>query len=110
MATVLFDRDSMAAWYASEHLKTDPGITAVYHLPEGSDDREIRLVEINRLIGERNDTGMEPIDFGIDFGTETQHKLLVLDVTPEQWKRIQSRELSLPPGWSVEGLKAYRKR
>lgn len=50
-----FDRDGMARWYAKEHLKTDPGIASVYFLPANAGEREIRLIEINQLIGDRND-------------------------------------------------------
>lgn len=97
----------MARWYASEHLKTDPGIAAVYYLPANAGEREIRLVEINRLIGSRNDNALEPIDFGVDTGLESAHKLFVLDVTPEQWERIRTRQLALPAEWSLEGAIHY---
>lgn len=107
MQAVQFDRDSMAGWYAKEHLKTDPGIRAVHYLPKFAADREIRLVEVNELIGDRSDDVLEPIDFGVDAGLETAHALYVLDVTPNQWKRIQSRELSLPGNWSLEGAIHY---
>ena len=102
MPATQFDRDSMARWYAKEHLKTDPGIVAVYYLPTNASDREIRFVEVNNLIGDRNDEGLEPIDFGVDTGMESAHKLFVLDVTPEQWDRIRTKELSLPGNWSLE--------
>ena len=103
MPATQFDRDSMARWYAKQDLKTDPGIVSVYYLPEDADEREIRLIEVNRLIGERNDEALEPIDFGIDTGTESAHKLFVLDVTPEQWERIKEGDLSLPGNWRLEG-------
>lgn len=102
MQATQFDRDTTARWYAKEHLKTDPGIVAVYYLPENASQREIRFVEINNLISDRNDEALEPIDFGIDTGTESAHKLFVLDVTPEQWERITSRELGLPSDWSLD--------
>ncbi|MEI8378905.1 MAG: hypothetical protein WCJ09_02170 [Planctomycetota bacterium] len=108
MSATLFDRDSMAAWYAHQHLQTDPGIVAVYYLPTNADDREIRFVEINELIGDRNDDSLEPIDFGIDTGTDNAHKLFVLDVTPAQWKRFQVRDLDLPGNWSLEDAISYR--
>jgi hypothetical protein len=101
MATIQFDRDSTARWYATEHLKTDPGIVAVYYLPTNAGKREVRLIEINNLIGDRNDDALEPIDFGIDTGMETAHKLFVLDVTPQQWERIGTRALHLPDDWSL---------
>ena len=107
MPATQFDRDSMASWYAREHLKTDPGILAVYYLPTDADDREIRFVEINNLIGDRNDDVLEPIDFGVDAGTDTAHKLFVLDVTPEQWERIRTQRLSLPGKWSLQDAIHY---
>lgn len=94
----------MAHWYAKEHLKTDPGIVAVYYLPKNAGEREIRFIEINELIGDRNDDALEPIDFGIDTGTDNAHRLFVLDVTPEQWERIQARQLYLPGDWSLDGV------
>jgi len=97
----------MAKWYAREHLKTDPGIVAVHYLPTNAGEREIRLIEVNKLIGDRNDAGLEPIDFGVDTGMETAHELFVLDVTPEQWERIRARDLELPGNWSLDSAIHY---
>jgi hypothetical protein len=102
MATAILDRDAMARWYAKQHLLTDPGIQKVYYLKKGAPDREIRFIEINKLIAEMNDDALEPIDFGVDTGAESEHKLLVLDVTPAQWDRIQQGALALPRGWSLQ--------
>ena len=43
MSVVQFDRDQMARWYADRHLQTDRGIVAVYYLPAGAPEREIRF-------------------------------------------------------------------
>ncbi|MFO7903278.1 MAG: hypothetical protein R6U98_11485 [Pirellulaceae bacterium] len=102
MPAIEFDRQSKAEWYAREHRKTDPGVVAVYYLPTNAGEREIRLIEVNNLIGDRNDNALEPIDFGIDRGMDTEHTLLILDVTPDQWERIQAGELQLPGNWSVD--------
>jgi len=108
MPATQFDRDTMASWYAQEHLKTDPGILSIHYLPKNASEREIRLLEVNNLIGDRNDSALEPIDFGMETGTDSAHRLLVLDVTPEQWKRIKAHELVLPQNWSVEGKISYQ--
>ena len=107
MPAVHFDRDSMAQWYASRHLKTDPGIAALYYLPKNAPEREIRFVEVNDMIVERENDPLEPIDFGVDTGGANEHKLLVVDVTPDQWRRIERRELSLPTGWTLDGKRLY---
>jgi len=103
MSATQFDTDSMASWYAKQHLKTDPGIRSVYYLPTNAPDREIRFIEINELVADRNDDTLEPIDFGVDTGMESEHKLFVLDVTPSQWERISQTSLALPQGWSLDG-------
>lgn len=102
MPVTQFDRDSMARWYASQHLKTDPGIRSINFLPANAADREIRFIEINELLADRSDEALEPIDFGVDTGMESEHRLFVLDVTPGQWERIRQFSLALPPGWSLE--------
>ena len=107
MSTIEFDRDSMARWYAKEHLKTDPGIVSVHYLPTNASQREIRLIEVNQLIGDRNDDSLEPIDFGIDRGTDNAHQLVVLDVTPQQWERIKTEKLPLPNDWSLDGTSQW---
>ncbi len=105
MATVQFDRDSMANWYASQHLQTDPGVRQICYLPAGSPDREIRFIEVNILLGEMTDDALEPVDFGVDTGEETAHKLYVLDVTPAQWEAIQQGRLAPLKGWSLDGAR-----
>ncbi len=101
MPEIQFNRDEMAHWYASRHLKTDPGIRAVYYLPADAPEREIRFIEINDLIADRDKDPLEPIDFGVDIGAAEGHTLKVLDVTPAQWERINKKELELPKGWSL---------
>jgi hypothetical protein len=107
MPATQFEKDATARWYATQHLKTDPGIRSVYYLPTNSPEREIRFIEINGLIGDRDDDTLEPIDFGVDTGMETEHKLLVLDVTPSQWDRIRESSLQLPQGWSLQDAVPY---
>jgi len=107
MPTTQFDRNAMAYWYAKEHLKTDPGIRSVYYLPANAPEREIRFIEVNELIGDRDDDVLEPIDFGVDTGTDQEHRLFVLDVTPSQWDRIRQSSLRLPQGWSLQDAVAY---
>jgi hypothetical protein len=102
MPATEFDRDDMARWYAREHVTIDPGIRIIYYLPRNAPPREIRLVEVNELLAEMKGDALEPIDFGVDTGSESEHKLIVLDVTPSQWDSIAQHRLPLPSGWSLE--------
>ena len=103
-----FDRDSMANWYARRHLETDDAIQEIRYLPEGAPPREIRFVEVNKLISET--TPMEPIDYGVDIGSADAHTLFVLDVTPAQWEKIEKGEPLLPTGWHLHNSIAVGKR
>lgn len=96
-----FDRDATAAFYAKRHKATDPSVLQIHYLPTGSPANEIRFVEVNRSIA--GTASPEPIDFGVEGGTPNAHKLVVLDVTPEQWVEIQARRMALPPGWELDG-------
>ena len=102
MSTVKFDRDKLAIWYATKHLKTDPGVVSVHNLPKNAGEREIRFIEVNKLIADRFTEALEPIDFGVDMGKQTEHRLLVLDVTPKHWDQIRNQKLSIPSSWTLE--------
>jgi hypothetical protein len=47
-----FDRDGQARWYAKRHFETDSGVVEIHYLPTGAQPREIRFLEVNRLITE----------------------------------------------------------
>lgn len=96
-----FDRDRLARWYAQRHLATDAGVDQIHYLPRNAPPREIRFLEVNRLISET--TEPVPIDFGVDIGGTDAHTLFVLDVTPAQWEAIQRCEMELPAGWTLDG-------
>ena len=103
-----FDRDEQARWRAAiQHLKTDPGTRMIYYPPAACPAKEIRLLEINYMMAERENDAFEPIDFGVQIGRDDGHTLMVLDVTPSQWERIHGKELQLPDGWSLDGAATF---
>jgi hypothetical protein len=101
MATIAFDRDATAAWYAKQHLKVDGGIAEAVYLPKNSGDREIRFLEINEDMLDADDS-LEPVNFGVDMGTGNEHVLWVIDLTPEQYARVREMKLSLPDTWTLD--------
>jgi hypothetical protein len=110
MIATEFDRDFWASWYADRHLKTDSGTREIFYLPQRAPEREIRFVEINDLIADRSHDVLEPIDFGVDTGSENAHTLLVLDITPAQWEKIERNELRLPNGWELAGKVPFSRK
>lgn len=106
MSTIAFDRDAIAVWYATQHLKVDDGIEKVVYLPTNADDREIRFLEINKDMLDADDS-LEPISFGVDMGSGQEHVLWVVDLTPEQFTRIQRGDLPLPAGWTLDAASRF---
>ncbi len=102
-----FNRDAIAKHYATVHKETDPGVVSIHYLPKNADEREIRLLEVNNMIGDITDAPLVPIDFGMDIGTNNAHQLLIVDVTPDQWERIKTKELALPDGWVLDNEICY---
>lgn len=109
MATIAFDRDATAQWYAQQHLKVDRGIAEVVYLPTNAGDREIRFLEINADMLDADDS-LEPINFGVDMGTGNEHVLWVIDLTPEQYERLREKKLSLPKTWTLDAAVHYSPR
>jgi len=103
-----FDRDGLARWYAQRHMDIDNGVMRILHLPTNAPPREIRFLEVNRMISEM--TPPEPIDFGVDIDGENPHTLYVLDVTPAQWEAIQARTMPLPAGWTLDDSQELGRR
>jgi hypothetical protein len=103
-----FDRDSRAKWYARRHLDIDDGVVQILYLPTNAPPREIRFLEVNRMISET--TPPEPIDFGVDIGGADAHTLYVLDVTPAQWEALQKGAMPLPVGWTLDGSQELGRR
>ncbi|MDZ4848043.1 MAG: hypothetical protein SGI77_02010 [Pirellulaceae bacterium] len=109
--TVQFNRDTLARWYAQQHLKTDLGITEVIYLPCEANDREIRFVEINEtMLDDGKSRQLIPVDFGVDMGTENEHSLWVLDVSSSQWTAIEKGRISLPHGWKLQSLQSFKRK
>jgi len=89
-------------------MDIDNAVVEILHLPTNAPPREIRFLEVNRMISEM--TPPEPIDFGVNIGGDDAHTLYVLDVTPAQWEAIQAGTIPMPAGWTLEGSQELGRR
>jgi hypothetical protein len=101
------NRDEVAAWVAKKHLLVDSSIREVWYLPSGAPPEEIRLLELNDLLA-GPESRAEAIDFGLDI-EGAQFRLSVADITTEQLDRIQQDPSRLPPGWSLDEKRVWRR-
>jgi hypothetical protein len=62
------------------------------------------------LIADRDKDPLEPIDFRVDIEGVDGHTLMVLDVTPAQWEKVNKKEIQLPNSWSLEGAIPFSRR
>jgi len=105
VSTKVFCAESWAKTYAQAHYKTDPGLVDVYFVPAPADVREVRLIEVNEMLAEREGDLVEPWVMRADADGDDAHNIAILDVTPSQWKRVSTDGGPLPPGWTLEGCK-----
>ena len=100
----------MARWYAERAYQNRPWGSFGVLFADDAPEREIRFVEVNELIGDRERQRPEPIDFGVDLGMETEHTLLVLDVTPVNGIGSTNRCCDYREGWSLENAIQLRRK
>lgn len=100
-------RDEIAAWVAKKHLLVDSSIREVWYLPGLAPPDEIRLLEVNDRLASAGPRA-EAIDFGLDV-EGAKFRLLVADVTSEQLDQINLDASCLPPGWSLENNRTWRR-
>lgn len=100
--------EEFASWLARRHLSSDAVIERIIYLPVGAPENEIRLLEVNRLLNAPPDSDViEPLDFTPDVA-DLPFKVLVADVTADQWERIRKgSDPILPPGWELEGNRIF---
>jgi hypothetical protein len=100
-------RDEVAAWVAKEHLIVDSTVREVWYLPQGAPPEEIRLLELSdRIAGPEGRA--EAIDFGLDI-EGARFRLFVADISSEQLDHIKQDPSRLPPGWSLDDPRIWRR-
>jgi hypothetical protein len=95
-------------WLVEHHFQIEDGLerVVVIHGPGFADPREpIKLLEVN---ANTIATGsVEPFSFSptsdVPFVTE------IAEITPEEYTKLQKRELAMPEGWPLEDAEDRRR-
>jgi hypothetical protein len=98
------DRDEVAKKLAYKHYEIEPGITRIFKLRdkpefEGLSSTPIKLLEINT---DTAPSGIMPLHFGPVPGSGIPYPSVIVEVTPDEFERIQLQELKLPDGWTID--------
>jgi hypothetical protein len=94
------DKDRVAELLAAAHCEAEPGITRIVRLvsAQEADPREpVKLLEVNPAT---SPSGVLPIAFAAD-PPDVPFPSVVVEVTPDEFTRIERRELALPNNWTL---------
>jgi hypothetical protein len=96
-------KDEEAESLAQKHYEVETGLTQIYRITgaaefEVSPAEPIKLLEVNE---NTVPSGIMPIQFGPSPASGQHYSSVVLEVTPDEYRKIQTEELRLPHGWKV---------
>lgn len=102
VATLLAMKGAAARELAQKHYEVETGLVQVFHMKssveiESAPLDPIKLLEVNE---NSTPTGVMPLYFGpIPTRSGISFPTIILEVTPDEFKRIETHELKLPDGW-----------
>jgi hypothetical protein len=96
------EKDLAAQKLAQAHYAIEPGITQIFRIRRADEEESfsepIKLLEVNE---NTIPSGVMPIHFGPAPGIGVTYPSTIVEVTPDEFTRIQSKELLLPFGWTI---------
>ena len=108
MSEIHRERAAFAEWLARQHLKFDSRLTQVVHLPLGAPDDEVRMLEVNTGLYPEPGNPISPVETTPAVNS-LPFRVWVADVTPDEWKQIQTNPSLLPVGWNLQGNSITRR-
>jgi len=96
-------KDEEAIVLAQKHYLVEPGMTQIFRIT-GDAAVEIRPAEPIKLLEVNEYTvpsGILPIHFGPSPASGLHYSTIILEVTPDEYRKIQNEELRLPHGWKI---------
>jgi len=99
-------KEEEAKALAEKHYQVEAGMTHVFRVT-GSAEAEVRPTEPIKLLEVNENTvpsGIMPLQFGPSPAAGLHYSSIILEVTPDEYQKIQTEELTLPHGWKVGDL------
>jgi hypothetical protein len=99
-------KEEVVTLLAAQHFRLEPDLSRVVRIvssDENEPDEPIKLLEVNAATiatGNVEAFGFPPTP-AVPFAT------LIAEVTPEEYARIESREIRLPQGWSLTDAQQF---
>ncbi len=99
-------KDDEARELAQKHYQIEDGITQIFRVTQSAEleadpNAPIILLEANT---NTIPSGVMPIRFGPEPDIGIHYPSVIVEVTPEEFQRIQAQGLELPAGWRLAEL------
>jgi hypothetical protein len=99
-------KDEVTQELVDAHFRIEPALSHIYRIRSDREDdpREpIKLLEVNA-----NTVATGSVDsFSFAPTKDTPSPTVIAEVTPEEFRQIQSGEIALPRGWSLQGAVTF---
>ena len=96
-------KEEEALELARKHYQIETGLTQIFRVA-GSADAEGRPREPIKLLEVNENTvpsGIMPIQFGPSPASGLSYSSIIIEVTPDEFRKLQDRQLELPHGWTI---------
>ena len=99
---VASEKAAAAVELARKHYDLEDGLSQIFITVNGEDEagrsEPIKLLEVNENTVE---SGIMPLHFGPVPAIGIPYSSIIIEVTPNEFRKIQSHELKLPEGWDI---------
>jgi phage FluMu protein Com len=100
-SAVADEKAAVAKELAKKHYQAEAGLQKIIRLT-GTREAEVRPVEPIKLLEVNVNTvpsGVLPVKFGPSPASGVPYSSVIVEVSPEEFSKIQTQELRLPTGW-----------
>ncbi len=102
----MLTKDQEARKLAALHYEIEPDMMQIFRLSAGAEaeakpEEPIKLLEVNQGTVA---TGIMPLKFDPLPSRDIHYATVIVEITPEEFAKLQARELTLPHGWVVGDL------
>lgn len=94
-------KDETSHHLADAHFRLDPSIVRIFRIIETDEEnpaRPVKLLEVNAMTPE---LGISPIGMGADPARDVFYPSVVVEISPNEFDRLQRGELKLPHDWKL---------
>lgn len=99
-------KDEVVTTLAARHFRVEPDLSRVVRIVsanENAPDEPIKLLEVNAATVATGNVEA----FGFAPTPEVPFAILIAEVTPEEYGRIERHEIRLPDGWSLASAQQF---